>query len=155
MQRNHLVYHEQNPYICNKFDISCTFFALYRTVHKFGMPICQGSGCGSVGRAVTSNTRGCRLESNHRQNLLGTYLLSTVLKRRKRGRDWRIKNLFGPKMTHQNLWQKVFFGQWLCGSVDRAVASDIRGPWFESSHRQKLIYIEHLFPVNCVLKRRK
>ena len=108
MQRNHLVYHEQNPYICNKFDISCTFFALYRTVHKFSMPICQGSGCGSVSRTVTSHTRGCRFESNHRQNLLGTYLLSTVLKRRKRGRDWRIKNLFGPKMTHQNLWQKVF-----------------------------------------------
>ena len=29
-------------------------------------------------------------------------------------------------------------GQWLCGSVGRAVASDIRGLRFESSHRQKL-----------------
>ena len=42
-----------------------------------------------------------------------------------------------------------------CGSVGRAVASDTRGSWFESSHRQKFIYIEHLFNVNCVLKRRK
>ena len=49
----------------------------------------------------------------------------------------------------------ISIGQWLCGSVGRAVASDTRGPRFESSHRQKIIYIEHLFPVNCVLKRQK
>ena len=42
-----------------------------------------------------------------------------------------------------------------CGSVGRAVASDTRGPQFESSHRQKFIYVEHLFTVNFVLKRRK
>ena len=42
-----------------------------------------------------------------------------------------------------------------CGSVGRAVASYTRGPRFESSHRQKFIYIEHLYTVNCVLKRRK
>ena len=41
------------------------------------------------------------------------------------------------------------------GSVGKAVASNTRGPQFESSHRQKFIYIEHLFTVNCVLKRRK
>ena len=39
-----------------------------------------GSGCGAVGRAVASDTRGPRFESSHRQNL---YVLSTVLKRRK------------------------------------------------------------------------
>ena len=37
-----------------------------------------GSGCGSVGRAVASNTRGPRFESSHRQNLLNICLLSTV-----------------------------------------------------------------------------
>ena len=42
-----------------------------------------------------------------------------------------------------------------CGSVGGAVASNTRGPQFESSHWQKFIYIEHLFSVNCVLKRRK
>ena len=46
-------------------------------------------------------------------------------------------------------------GQWLCGLVGRAVTSDIKGPRFESSHQQKFIYIEHLFTVNCVLKRQK
>ena len=42
-----------------------------------------------------------------------------------------------------------------CGSVGRAVDSDTRGLWFESSHQQNFIYIEHLFTVNCVLKRLK
>ena len=43
-----------------------------------------------------------------------------------------------------------------CGSVGRAVTSDTRGPQFKSSHRQKnYLHIEHLFTVNCVLKRRK
>ena len=42
-----------------------------------------------------------------------------------------------------------------CGSFGRAVDSDSRGPWFESSHRQKYIYIERLFTVNCVIKRQK
>ena len=42
-----------------------------------------------------------------------------------------------------------------CGSVGRAVASDTRGPRFESNHRQKFINIEHLYTVNYVLKRRK
>ena len=45
-------------------------------------------------------------------------------------------------------------GQWLCGSVGRAVDSDTRGPRFKSSQSCKFIYIEHLFTVNCVLKRR-
>ena len=42
-----------------------------------------GSGCGSVGRAAASNTRGPGFESSHRQNLLNVYLLSTVLKKTK------------------------------------------------------------------------
>ena len=46
-------------------------------------------------------------------------------------------------------------GQWLCGSVGKVVASNTRVPRFESSHRQKFMYIEHLFTVNCVLKRQK
>ena len=41
------------------------------------------------------------------------------------------------------------------GSVGRAVPSNTRGTRFESSHRQKIIYIEHLFSVNCVLKIKK
>ena len=36
-----------------------------------------------------------------------------------------------------------------CGSVGRAVASDTRGPPFESSQRQKFI---QLFIINCIEK---
>ena len=43
-----------------------------------------------------------------------------------------------------------------CGSVGREVASDTRGPRFESRHQKNLfISIEHLFIINCVLERRK
>ena len=41
----------------------------------------RGSGCGSVGRAVASDTRGPRFESSHQQkfiNILNICLLSTV-----------------------------------------------------------------------------
>ena len=60
-----------------------------------------GSGGGSVGRAVTSNARGPRFESSHRQSfLLDIYLFTikyiekTKIKK-KRGREWPIfkKNL--------------------------------------------------------------
>ena len=37
-----------------------------------------------------------------------------------------------------------------CGSVGRAVAYDIRGPGFKSSHRQNLY--SSLFTVNCIEK---
>ena len=53
-----------------------------------------GSGCGSVGRAVTFNTRGLRFESSHRQNLYWTFVcLFTInciekTKINKRGREW-------------------------------------------------------------------
>ena len=39
----------------------------------------MGSGCGSVGRAVASNTRGPRIESSYRQDLLNICFLSAVL----------------------------------------------------------------------------
>ena len=42
---------------------------------------CEGSGCGAIGRAVTSNTRGPEFESSHRQLLLNIYLLLTVCRK--------------------------------------------------------------------------
>ena len=51
-----------------------------------------GQWCGSVGRAVASNSIGPRFECSHQQNLYRN-LLSTELKRRKlrkRGREWPI-----------------------------------------------------------------
>ena len=49
-------------------------------------------------------------------------------------------------------WLKVQLRGSGCGSVGKAVS---RGPRFEYSHRQKIIYFEHLFKVNYVLKRKK
>ena len=43
----------------------------------------RGSGCGSVGRTVASNSRGPRFKSHHRQKFILNILLSIVLKRRK------------------------------------------------------------------------
>ena len=40
--------------------------------------VMEGSGCGAVGRAVASNTRGPGFESSHRQLILNIYLLFTV-----------------------------------------------------------------------------
>ena len=45
----------------------------------------SGFGCGSVGTAVTSDTRGLRFKSSHRQKfILNICLLFTQWKRRKR-----------------------------------------------------------------------
>ena len=56
----------------------------------------QGSGCGSVGRAVAYDAKGLRFESSHRQTFIikNINLMSTVLKRQKikRARKWPIKN---------------------------------------------------------------
>ena len=57
----------------------------------------QGSGCGSVGSAVASDTRGPQFESSHWQKfiyILNYCLLSTVYRKdenkEKRGRGWPI-----------------------------------------------------------------
>ena len=36
-----------------------------------------------------------------------------------------------------------------CGSVGRAVPSDTRELWFESSHQQNKVYNEYLGTANC------
>ena len=41
----------------------------------------MGSGCGAVGRAVASDTRGLGFDSSHRQLLLNIYLLLTVCRK--------------------------------------------------------------------------
>ena len=41
----------------------------------------EGSGCGTVGRAVAYDTRGPGFESSHRQLLLNIYLLLTVCRK--------------------------------------------------------------------------
>ena len=65
---------------CDKLENN---FLNVRVTRTRAVVVALGSGCGSVGRAVASDTRGPRFESSHRQNLLNICLLSTVLKRRK------------------------------------------------------------------------
>ena len=55
----------------------------------------MGSGCGSVGRAVTFNTRGPKVDSNHRQNftehLFNNLFIINCIEKKKinnRGREW-------------------------------------------------------------------
>ena len=73
-----------------------------------------------------------------------------------RVRNWpsTVKESSRPSAQFKNVIEITSCtGEWLCGSVVRVVTSDTRGPRFKSSHRQKFIDIEHLFTVNCVLKR--
>ena len=62
-----------------------------------------------------------------------------------------MKALASTKTNTYTNWQFTMGSG--CGSVGRAVAPDTRALRFESNHRPKFIYIEHLFTVNCVLKR--
>ena len=64
-----------------------------------------GSGCGSVGRAVTSDSRGPRFESSLWQNLWWTFTYSQMYWKddniEKRGREWPIFKLeFLSKYSH-------------------------------------------------------
>ena len=78
------------------------------------------SGCGSVGRAVASATRGLRFKSSHQQNLYWTFgLLSTVLKRLKR-----------PEISHLKKYQLLF-------EIQNKVPSDYEH-WDSASRREKL-----------------
>ena len=66
-------------------------------------------------------------------------------------------------LSSKSRWRKLKVINWNelkdlgsgCGSVGRVVNSDSKGLQFKSSQWQKFIYMEHLFIVNCVLKRRK
>ena len=52
----------------------------------------EGSGCGSVGRAVASDTRGTRFESCHWQYLCWAFIylftINCIEKTKKRGQEW-------------------------------------------------------------------
>ena len=76
----------------------------------------RGQWCGSVGRAVASESRGPRFESSHRQKfnyLLNICLLSTVYwkdeNKKKRGREWPIlkKKIFKEKTISLVHWEHV------------------------------------------------
>ena len=52
-----------------------------------------GSGCGSVGRAVASDTRDPQFETRHPQNFI-YQLYNRKEKKKKRGREWPILKKF-------------------------------------------------------------
>ena len=63
-----------------KFESSLQPFIIKNT---YLLSMWEGSGFGSVGKAVASNSRGPLFKSSHRQKKFEHCLLSTVLKRRK------------------------------------------------------------------------
>ena len=69
----------------------------------------EGSGCGAVGRAVASDTRGPRFESSHRQLLLNIYLLLTVCRKDKNKEKeagngpFKKKHFFGRNLGLESL----------------------------------------------------
>ena len=72
-------------------------FSLGNVSLSISKELTQGSGCGAVGRAVASDTRGPRFESSHRQKficILNICFLSTVCwkdeNKEKRGQEWPI-----------------------------------------------------------------
>ena len=72
----------------------------------------MGSGCGAVGRAVASDTRGPGFESSHRQLLLNIYLLLTVCRKDENKEKEARNGPFLKKITLVNiravLFQKCF-----------------------------------------------
>ena len=93
-------------------------------------PCWTGSGCGSVGRAITSDTRDPRFESRHQQNFIYQFIYQ-LYNRKDKNKE---KEARKPKNLVELVWICEGRG---CGAVGRAVASDTRYPWFKSWHRQR------------------
>ena len=90
------------------------FWSLYK--HQLRL-YPKGSGCGSVGRADTSDTRGLRFESSHRQKIyiLNICLLSTVFRKDKKKKK-RPGN--GPFLKKKSLYLtliKIGIWRWCRG----------------------------------------
>ena len=103
-----------------------------------------GCGCGSVGRAVASNTRGLQFKSSHRQNLYCTLLTVNCIEKtknkEKRGREWpTLKNndgLFRKTTNMDDLGQcfafssfMSFFGTLLFLQNNNKKAQPVRPDW--------------------------
>ena len=98
-----------------------------------------GSCRGSVGGVVASDARGPRFESSHRQTFILDIYLFVYCQLYQKDENKEKEAGYGPLKNHLTHWGSG------CGSIGRAVASDSRGPQFESSHRRK-------FTVNCLEK---
>ena len=81
-----------------------TFSVLMQVIARTNI-LRLGSGCGAVGRAVASDTRGPGFESSHRQLLLNIYLLLTVC-RKDENKEKEAGN--GPFKKHSRMaWMAI------------------------------------------------
>ena len=84
--RSCLFWHDYNFSLFEGYP-SCVFYSLFSKTSdtRDSKPRltfkCRGSGCGSVGRAVASDTRGPRFEYSHRQLLFNQYFLWTLCRK--------------------------------------------------------------------------
>ena len=116
--------------------------------------VALGSGCGSVVRAVTSNSRGPRFKSSHWQKFI-EHLLSTVLKRRK----YKKKR---PGIAHfQNDNVTVAFSEGLLVTANLLASHffETKGVKFDTSKRycndsNQIIAIAPVCPIWCVHTRK-
>ena len=103
----------------------------------------QGSGGGSVGRAVASDSRGPLFESSYWQKFILNIYCQLYWKDENKEKEAgnspfkKTQKQSHGKSTLNLLEINLNSG---CGSVVIAVDSDPRGPQFESSHRQTFVY---------------
>ena len=96
------------------FPVHCSFYFQFFLILLMYRTVLRNSGCGSVGRAATSETRDLQFKSTHWKTLFALNGIINIL-------YWKDDN-------------KKEVSSSGCGSVGRAVASGTRGPRFRSSH---------------------
>ena len=80
--------------------LQCLFLPHYNIWKIWAIETKLGSGCGSVGRAVNSNTRGPRFDSSHGQNFNWTIIIVDCIEKTKikKKEAWN-----GPLLKHPHL----------------------------------------------------
>ena len=74
-----------------------------------------GSGCGSVGRAVASDTFGMQFVSSHWQNLYWTFVYSQLYWKTKKGKEagnWPFLKLTTTPLLKLQIIDQCFFQKW-------------------------------------------
>ena len=118
--RSCLFWHDYNFSLFEGYP-SCVFYSLFSKTSdtRDSKPRltfkCRGSGCGSVGRAVASDTRGPRFEYSHQQLLFNQYFLWTLCRKdenkEKEDGNGPFKKLNVTCVTHANfvVWNTLFW----------------------------------------------
>ena len=88
-----------------------------------GKKFLSGSGCGSIGREVASDTTGPRFESSHRQLLLYQYFLLTICRKDENKEKEAGNGPFFEKTERWGLSPKVFLPLFFGGNLKFKVVS--------------------------------